>query len=325
MLLILLNKLIKSIMKKLFPFLSILILNFTIVFGQSNVYHPFPDSNAFWGIDGMNIFNYSLCYDARYGLNGDTIIDGKVYSKVYSLVDSTINNPNSTYFAAIREDDKRIYTVINGFPEEVLYDFNLSVSDTISFHYSLLFNSPAEFSRRVSQIDSVLLYNGEFRKRFVFEPIGDNSSTPDVVVEGVGSIIWRGLFNPLINAIATNGDVYSFECFKQNETIIFLDNPLCDHCFCTLETDIKKYAAAEKLLISPNPFGQQTIIRSESYLNNADLTIYNSFGLALKRISNISGLTIILNRENLPSGLYFLRLTQNNKDVANEKMVIISN
>jgi len=301
--------------------LTAFLLTLTVGYGQSNVYHPFPVSNAFWGDDGSNIFNGSICYDTRYGLNGDTTINGKVYTKVYSLADSTLTNPNSNYFAAIREEDKRIYTLIGNFPEEVLYDFNLVVGDTINYHYSLVFNNTDEFARKVTKIDSVLLFNGEYRKQYTFAPVGFNS-TDDLVVEGIGSILWKGLFNPLINAMATNGDNFRFECFKQNEIIYFLNNPDCDHCFCTLVTDIKDVKKLVNHTVTPNPFSQLAVLQTDYYLNNATLILYNSFGQVVRQLTSITGKTITLRRDNLPTGIYFYKLSENNRILASDKFII---
>lgn len=78
----------------------------------------------------------------------------------------------------------------------------------------------------------------------------------------------------------------------------------------------------KNISISPNPFISSTTIKSIDNLKNATLTIYNSFGKALKQINHISGKTISLLRYNLPSGLYFIRLTEENKMIAVEKLVI---
>ncbi len=65
--------------------LSSLLLNLIVGYGQSGIYHPFPVSNAFWGDHGWNIFNSNLVRNTRFGLNGDTILNGKVNKKVYTL------------------------------------------------------------------------------------------------------------------------------------------------------------------------------------------------------------------------------------------------
>jgi hypothetical protein len=43
----------------------------------------------------------------------------------------------------------------------------------------------------------------------------------------------------------------------------------------------------------------------------------------VKQVTNISGNNVTLARENLSSGLYFIRLTEENKIIAAEKLIII--
>jgi len=57
-------------------------------------------------------------------------------------------------------------------------------------------------------------------------------------------------------------------------------------------------------------------------LSNATLTIDNYLGQTVAQIKNISGQTITFNRNNLPSGVYFIRLTEENKIIAVDKLVI---
>ncbi len=74
--------------------------------------------------------------------------------------------------------------------------------------------------------------------------------------------------------------------------------------------------------IVPNPFISSTTIQTIGNLKNATLTIYNLYGQTLKQVNNISGQTVSLSRDNLPSGLYFIRLTEENKIIAVEKLII---
>ena len=45
-------------------------------------------------------------------------------------------------------------------------------------------------------------------------------------------------------------------------------------------------------------------------------------GQAVKRIDNLIGQTVIFNRGNLASGLYFVQLSQDNKIIASDKILI---
>jgi len=77
------------------------------------------------------------------------------------------------------------------------------------------------------------------------------------------------------------------------------------------------------LRIFPNPFQTQTTIQTNKFLHNATLTLNNSFGHVVKRIDNISSKTIILERANLPNGLYYIQLSENNRIIASKKLLII--
>lgn len=72
----------------------------------------------------------------------------------------------------------------------------------------------------------------------------------------------------------------------------------------------------------PNPCISSTTIKFERNLINATITIYNTFGQALNQVNNISGQTLTFYRENLPNGLYFIGLTEEDKIISIEKLII---
>ncbi|MBI4930842.1 MAG: T9SS type A sorting domain-containing protein [Bacteroidetes bacterium] len=68
--------------------------------------------------------------------------------------------------------------------------------------------------------------------------------------------------------------------------------------------------------IYPNPFSTQTTLQIDpaqngagNLLHNATLTVYNCFGQTVKQYNNITGNSFTFFRDNLPSGLYFIRLS----------------
>jgi uncharacterized repeat protein (TIGR03803 family) len=77
--------------------------------------------------------------------------------------------------------------------------------------------------------------------------------------------------------------------------------------------------------IYPNPFSTQTTLQTDEIFKDATLTVYNLFGQTVKQIDNLSGQTIIFHRDNLPSGLYFIRIAQDNKTFSVDKLVITDN
>lgn len=103
---------------------------------------------------------------------------------------------------------------------------------------------------------------------------------------------------------------------RDNQDLIFYG-----HSSTVSISEINQYKA--DIIIFPNPFLLQTTLQTNNPLINADITIYNNFGQTVKQIKNISGQTITFNRNNLASGLYFIRLTENNKIIYANKFVII--
>lgn len=74
--------------------------------------------------------------------------------------------------------------------------------------------------------------------------------------------------------------------------------------------------------IYPNPFNSSTTILFSTPLHNAELNIYNAYGQLVNHLENISGQDIQLSRNNLPSGIYFFQLTENNKIIGADKLII---
>ena len=77
-----------------------------------------------------------------------------------------------------------------------------------------------------------------------------------------------------------------------------------------------------RISIFPNPFSTQTTLQTNMIFKNATLTVYNSYGQIVKQIEYISGQTVSLHRDNLPMGLYFIHLTQENKTITTDKLII---
>ncbi|MFA5780904.1 MAG: T9SS type A sorting domain-containing protein [Bacteroidales bacterium] len=87
-------------------------------------------------------------------------------------------------------------------------------------------------------------------------------------------------------------------------------------------TGINEIIDNNNISVYPNPFCTQTTLQTDKIFKDATLTIYNSFGQQVKQIKNISGQTITFHRDNLPSGLYFIQLTQDSKVITSDKLVI---
>lgn len=72
----------------------------------------------------------------------------------------------------------------------------------------------------------------------------------------------------------------------------------------------------------PNPFSNFTTIKMEHpNISNHNLTLYNEQGQIVRTINNNNTNTIVIEKNNLPSGLYFFQITHKKKVVANGKLI----
>jgi Secretion system C-terminal sorting domain len=80
--------------------------------------------------------------------------------------------------------------------------------------------------------------------------------------------------------------------------------------------------ANDGIVLLPNPFSTQTVLKVSEDLRNATVTLYNSFGHEVRQVKNVSGNSITLYRDNLPGGLYFLCIMQGERIFATGNLVI---
>ena len=77
-----------------------------------------------------------------------------------------------------------------------------------------------------------------------------------------------------------------------------------------------------RVTIYPNPFSTETILETEEPFQNVTLTMYNSLGQKVQQLKNVSGTSVVLQRDNLPGGLYFLQLSQDNSILRTMRLLI---
>lgn len=273
--------------------------------GKSPDYVPFPTDNAIWSVN-----------DTKYGMFGDTIIDGIQYAKVYrqtsfSPFEFDINN--AEYFCAIRNDieNKQVYgiyreqlPVINAIgiemeyitKELLLYDFSLNVGETIevsSFECAdLLGYIQCGRFRRVDDIslaitnkdfihihnnDSiVIMENGEQRKRILMEA-EDLPNATHFWVEGIGSS--NGPMNFFIPG-NWEESMRRLLCFSQNDELLFSQDYYeyddALDCFSLGRGSGIDESSQSDIYVYPNPANDNLTISLAG--NYSSIEIYDSFG-----------------------------------------------
>jgi hypothetical protein len=117
--------------------------------------------------------------------------------------------------------------------------------------------------------------------------------------------------NLLGSVIENSADIY----FDFNEPIV---------TNTTFHTTIAVTEKLAKFNVFPNPFSEQAIFEIETKENYQDLTltIYNVMGQAVKTVQSNHNNRIILNRNNLTSGIYFYQIQTENKTLDSGKIIV---
>ena len=294
------------------------------IYAQSNLYHPFAGHGANWVTNSSGLSSNCCCFgmcvfedESKYYICGDTLIDSKIYTKLYREGRHTtyITGPpvcppgcysSTTSFLSlglmgfITQDtlNKKVYfRYYSSQIDQLLYDFDLHLGDTLP---STMVNQ--NLTNVVTKIDSVQI-NGSYRKKYW---ISCDSDTTNMIchnftglVEGFGSDM--GLFASL----TPNFEFSSYGFYNLSSASV---NYLCN----TL--DITEPDKQKEINIFPNPSSDFIAIEINK-LNHANLRVelYDLLGnlKATSFINKGATMTYIDVRE-LVQGNYIFKVMDNN-------------
>lgn len=291
--------------------LSLILLSALDVDGQKI---RFTDTSNIW-YQSVHNWTYSTMGPIFY--KGDSTIHSTTYQKLY----------NGGHFGnlhlLIREDSaaKKVY-YWDDTTERILYDFSLSIGDTITY---------PDGSHHVKSIDSVKI-DSVWYKTFYFEPVNSQVSWPYTVIENVGCV--KSLAFPIFVYRFSEGSVY-LNCFYNSGTKPTLSKAVPnaspggwsfdnkDSCYTYIiyvsVDDVPN--PVQSITISPHPANVSSVITLPYTLQSGELTIYNTLGQIIRQslFSNTSKLPI----GQLPnSGMYYYRVSdKTNGQVWQGKMV----
>lgn len=111
----------------------------------------------------------------------------------------------------------------------------------------------------------------------------------------------------------------------------YLDGKICKYglnnyieyqTYCTPATSIDQVNAESNLIsIFPNPVSEKTKIKIKVELKKATMIVFNSLNQEISRIVNVSGNQFEFDSNNLPAGLYYILLIEDNSEIARNKFV----
>ncbi len=280
--------------------LIVLVLVFTIanLYGQD--YFPLVKNNAVWNITNVNFalepWDHDSYHTWSYRIFGDTLINTTIYKKLWEVncFDETFNEETSEFYAAIREEDKKVFLYKNG-NEYCIYDFSLEVNDTFSY-YS--FFNHQDITLKVESIETIMI-NDELRKLFYFIIQSEIGGWVVPWIEGIGSQA------DLFESVYPTGtfDVY-LNCYKENNELIYsqFDNDCCKGL-----TEIGNIISAPpNLKVYPNPAKTHITIGSET-AQTLTIEIFELTGklVSSEKVQTNEGFNI----SSLSKGVYLYKIT----------------
>jgi hypothetical protein len=96
----------------------------------------------------------------------------------------------------------------------------------------------------------------------------------------------------------------------------FFNNDTMEYYCPVAITGIKQLPADIISSIAPNPFSENTTIHFTDNTGTKTLTLYNNMGQQVRQYSNVFSNTIDINAENLPTGQYYITVTNQHTSTA---------
>ena len=317
---------------------------------QTSVYQSFYDAD----VDPINQKIYMAWYYGIYSMNYDgSNLDTLVFYPTGGYSDGVAVDATNGYLYWSSTPDKKIYrsdlngtniiTLYTTTPNGYLADIDIDVlhnklffgqwimSDKGIYSIDLSGNNLMQITSNDAEFigldiqNSKIYYSGNGH----CNRINYNGSNDTLLYNFQGG----GFFVDTINSILytsdmTNNNIVLSDLNGSSPTNIFppstLNSPHGPLLFSTLTAGIENILEnSNQTIIYPNPFSTTTILHSDNILKNATLKVYNSYGQVIKQMDQLCGETIILQRDNLPNGVYFIQLTEDNKLLSTEKIIII--
>jgi len=267
----------------------------------SQVYFPFPTDTAVWSETSHFFFGGGYSYHLI--LAGDTTFNNQAYKKIYIEYDSIPQGNFLLLHGLLREEsNKKIYYYSAATQVEyVLYDFNLTIGDSLFAFYNDGYDSCLVY---VWAEDSILIGNN-FRKRLSIN-FGNCFGIPFIInpqwVEGVGDI--------------SNGMIYSqipmFDWW--NEMLCFTDsNQLMwskgiGYCWINLTGLNEIHFPVSNFKISPNPATDFVTLKlNQPGAENFQLAIFDLYGREVLSKS-LDTNVLILDTKFLSKGVYVVEV-----------------
>ncbi len=296
-----------------FSMLSLLLCITLSVAAQN--YVPFPTDSARWRVGyGMSIGGCTgFAGEAQYEITGDTVLGSQTYHKIYQISYSASTTCYATggngFAGGIREDSsKHVYIRYSASSaEELLYDFNLNVGDTV------FTTQNCGCDATVIAIDSILIgttYRKQFHVAKNFFCGGGTAS----IIEGIGST------KNLNQCFGWLEQTSSLTCFWQDGQALF---PSASSNCTPLVQNIIESESVASINAFPNPATEQIVITSTNQFHIAQLvTIVDVNGRIVRsEVAQPENGALVIHQGDLGAGIYFIEITNHDGRVERVKVL----
>lgn len=330
-----------------------------------NQYIPFPENFISYGYvqRSSSVLNNFSAH--RMEIKGDTVFNGIHYSKYYLAEKFPPNGgdgyPNSggsyaTLLGGIRNDipAKKVYLyLLSTKQEELLYDFNLNVGDTLfknqnyGYFRSLLISSslPVTIDTAwVTRIDSIFMkHDGQYHKKFNFNALLHHSGQTAVIttdslnidnikgcsiridplVEGYGVLYER--IRELGFTLGGNSFYVPFCASIDGRSVYnnqgtawppFMHPELCSSIF----TNVNEHSGLVNASVYPNPTSGKFKLQLTDFENHS----YEIYNLVGERILNadIKSEQTEIDLGIQSKSIYFIRVFNSNTTVYTQTLIV---
>ncbi len=267
-----------------------------------------------WFIDSTNFPYMEDMY--TFIFNGDTTIASNLYYKYYfSLIHYNNGGSSDTVFKSeysgcLRSVGEKVYFVAkDSLSELLLYDYALTIGDTVPIG---LYKGNMPFV--ITDTTTIQMEDGSLRMKYLL-----NSYYPSFIIYGIGYN--TGLLNPSIFEVTNYNGGMDFMTYCENGTrgynesgIMFGPAEDCDFPLMTQIID-----SGNTLDVYPNPASNRITVELSGMTQSGKIAIIDMEGQEFIA-RQITAPKTQLDISSLPSGVYFVRLT-NEKTVEVGKVV----
>lgn len=325
-------------MRKIIQLFSCMVCGCLLLLAELSAqnYLPFLTKNAEWSRVVTVVGDYDPVYiTSHYAPRGDTIIQNKIFTKLYANTGKAFRIDSAQYVGAYINESNRVFFIDKGeLSPRLLYDFNLPVGWVGESSPNCNPNALRCVLFRLASIDTVVYDDHVKRARFNFE-IGRKPSNGVFMgryayswIEGIGSTL--GFFPDISNTMfvpVTPQVFLDLLCFKQNDTLLYTHPRLYKgNCFVDIVDDVKTIDASSAINIYPNPTSDQLFIQHDLNLNKNTLSvlIMDVTGrVVLQKLLDAS--PVQLDVSTISPGIYFVQILSKEGRMSVFKKIIKSN